>query len=98
MRYLQRTHRVSVAWLHERFKEVQELQLLYTTSGRMCADIYTKAFSDPEKWRHACDLINIFVRGRLHEVVASHDVIPPTTDNQDTGPVSYTHLTLPTNR
>ena len=43
MRYLGRTHGVSVAWLHETFKG-DDLQLAYEISARMCADIFTKAF------------------------------------------------------
>ena len=31
----------------------------------MCADIYTKAFTDASKWIAACDLINIVDPGRL---------------------------------
>ena len=43
MRYLHRTHRVSVSWLHESF-ERDDLSLVYELTTRMCADIYTKAF------------------------------------------------------
>ena len=41
MRYLLRTHRVSVSWLHERFKGV-DIVLMYEDSANMAADIYTK--------------------------------------------------------
>ena len=44
MRYLGRTHGVAVQWLHECFQNPQ-IRLLYETSDRMCADIYTKATS-----------------------------------------------------
>jgi hypothetical protein len=40
MRYLGRTHGVSVAWLHETFKG-EDLSLAYEISTRMCADIFT---------------------------------------------------------
>ena len=59
MRYLKRTHRVSVAWFHERFKS-NVSELVYEVSCRMAADIYTKAFSDPFKWVAVCGLIHIF--------------------------------------
>ena len=59
MRYLKRIHRVSVAWLHERFKS-NDFELVYEVSCRMAADIYTKAFSDPFKWVAVCGLMNIF--------------------------------------
>ena len=48
MRYLHRTHHVSVAWLHERFQDVK-LSLAYEVTTRMCADIYTKAFTSKDK-------------------------------------------------
>ena len=46
MRYLTRTHRVSVAWLHERVKS-NDLTLVHEEFCRMAADIYTKAFRRP---------------------------------------------------
>ena len=59
MRYLKRTHRASVAWLHERFKE-PDLQLVYELSAKMAADIYTKGFTDGQKWECVRGLINVF--------------------------------------
>ena len=58
MRYIGRTHGVSVAWLHETFKS-KDLDLAYEVSSRMCDDIYTKAFPDADKWKLACWLINV---------------------------------------
>jgi len=58
MRYLHRTHRCSVAWLHECF-ERNDMSLVYELTSLMCADIYTKAFTDASKWQQACWLINI---------------------------------------
>eukprot|EP00974_Lingulodinium_polyedra_P121123 11177903-Lingulodinium_polyedra.AAC.1 len=53
MRYIHRTHRVSVAWLRERFDdEMSQLEILYEQSNRMCADIYMKIGTDPVKWVH----------------------------------------------
>ena len=40
MRCLSRTHRVSVAWLHETFSH-QGIDLVYEASSKMCADIST---------------------------------------------------------
>merc|ERR1711972_710488 len=48
-RYLHRTHRISVAWLHEVFKR-KDAVLAYEVSAKMSADVYTKAFLDPSKW------------------------------------------------
>ena len=58
MRYLHRTHRMSVAWLHECFQR-KDFELVHEDTSTMCADIYTKAFSDATKWQHACELANI---------------------------------------
>ena len=58
MRYLTRTHRLPIAWMHERFKQ-GDIVLRYEVSARMAADIYTKAFQDADKWRMACWLINV---------------------------------------
>ena len=65
MRYLARTHRVSVAWLHETFSH-QNIGLMYEVSSRMCADISTKAFTEVTKWQAVCDLINIVDRKDLN--------------------------------
>ena len=73
MRYLHRTHRVSVQWLHERFTSDDSLaDLIYEDSIDMCADIYTKAFNEELKWVHACDLINIIHPKRLRDRFKHH--------------------------
>eukprot|EP00972_Heterocapsa_arctica_P091650 13518180-Heterocapsa_arctica.AAC.1 len=61
----------------------------------MCADIYTKAFTDAILWVHVCDLINIVDPTRLHglmqhvaEVVAGIDVViikPTKSSGNSTG-------------
>ena len=84
MRYLHRTHRVSVSWLHERFAPEDagpnhNLHIDYELTDRMCADIYTKIFTDPPKWLHACDLINVIDPRRFKEVsalLAEHSLPP----------------------
>ena len=68
MRYLHRTHRVSVRRLHEAFKR-RDFELIYELTSRMCADIYTKAFSDSGKWEAACELINIVDPKWLDKVI-----------------------------
>ena len=42
MRYLARTHRVSVAWLHE-VCQMKEIRMVYEETSRMCAIIFTEA-------------------------------------------------------
>ena len=66
MHYLKRMQRVSVAWLHERFKG-NDLELVYKVSCRMAADVYTKAFSDPFEWVAVCGLIKILNPKSLKE-------------------------------
>jgi hypothetical protein len=59
MRHLGRTHRVSVNALHEMIHR-DDVLLIYEESSRQAADIYTKAFTNPDKWKYACELISIF--------------------------------------
>ena len=80
MRYLHRTHRVSVAWLHECFQR-KDLTLVYELTSRMCADIYTKAFTDASKWEAACWLINVVDPAKLKDLMAHHaDLQSPPND------------------
>ena len=68
MRHLNRHHRISVGFLHEVFQR-SDWELLYTPSEEMCADIFTKAFSDPTKWRAARMLVNIASKTELNELL-----------------------------
>ena len=68
MRHLGRTHRVSVAWMHETFSPLA-VQLLYEKTHRKCADIYTKSFADATKWYAACLLIGVVDRHHLTELL-----------------------------
>ena len=52
MRHLPRVHRISIAWLHERLGNPEtkdNVDLIDTDTEHMAADIYTKAFTDPQK-------------------------------------------------
>lgn len=59
MRHMSRTHGICMAWLHERFRE-GEFSITYCKSNEMCADIFTKHFTDAVKWNQVCKLIGIF--------------------------------------
>jgi hypothetical protein len=58
MRYLGRTHRVSVAWLHE-VCQMKEIRMVYEETSRMCADIFTKALPVPVFERHEATLMTV---------------------------------------
>ncbi|WP_288993063.1 polyprotein of Ty1/Copia retrotransposon, partial [uncultured Marinobacter sp.] len=81
MRYLSRVHRISIAWLYERFG-AENIHLCYTDTKLMAADIYTKAFSDPVQFKHACWLINHMDPSEFNAVLSkdfraleqSHDI------------------------
>ena len=80
MRYLHRTHRVSVAWLHEVFGG-DHLKMVYELSAKMCADIFTKAFTDKVAWNSVCELINHIDADKLDSILrritAEADQPPP---------------------
>ena len=67
MRYIGRTHGVSVAWLHEIFQK-PELSLAYEVSARMCADIFTKGFTEADKLLLVCKLICVIDPVELREL------------------------------
>ena len=47
--------------------------MVYEATGRMCAVIFTKAFTNVIAWRHACDLIQIVDPSVLPALVRSLD-------------------------
>ena len=71
VRYLDRTHRAPVRWLRETFKR-DNIRCVYAQTDRMAGDIYTKAFSDAEKWLHAQLLINVARPSKWKEFIAAH--------------------------
>ena len=56
MRHMGRTHKVDIAWLHERFLE-GSFQPNYIDTAEQAADIFTKALPESKKWEHACNNI-----------------------------------------
>ena len=59
MRRLPRTHRVSVAWLHEQYQR-GNIVFSCIKSCDMAAAIFTKPIPNPEGWSHARKGINVF--------------------------------------
>ena len=61
MQHIGRTHRISIAWLHEQLKE-SDIHMFRADSELMAADIFTKHFpeSKREVWQSNLKLINIF--------------------------------------
>ena len=59
MRHLERSHGVGVTWMHECSSGTTCTWPTYEVTDRMAADIYTKAFSDSRKWKHACMQIGL---------------------------------------
>ena len=57
LRHLGRTHRVDLAWLSEVFRNNKQVCIRYCVTSEMCADILTKAFTNPLRLTHACELI-----------------------------------------
>ena len=67
MRHLNRVHRVSVASLHQSCGGPDfKIKVFYERSNRMAADIYTKAFSNKQKWEHAMSLINVLPKEAMN--------------------------------
>ena len=79
MRYLQRTHRQSMAWMQWFFVQNPDHELVDEESSRLCVDIYIY-FSDLAKWQSACDLINVVDPKRVAQrfVFESVDVAAPS--------------------
>jgi hypothetical protein len=57
LRHLNRTHRVNIAWLSEQFQKKQ-FKMSYCKSEHMRADIFTKAFTNKDRFEAALKLIN----------------------------------------
>ena len=58
LRSLGRTHSVSISWINEVFR-AGTFTFSFKKSADMAADIFTKAFSNPQKWSDALYLICI---------------------------------------
>ena len=66
--------------MHERFNQ-GDIFLKYELSDRMAADIYTKSFTDAEKWLSACWLINVVDPSLIHNCIQSVTYDEPNMDD-----------------
>ena len=60
---------------HEMFKR-EEYALVYELSSNMAADIYTRSFHDPIRWKHARMLVNIFDQDGLDDPATLEELSP----------------------
>ena len=69
LRHLGRTHKVDLQWVHERLHDGQ-FSIEYCPSCDMAADIFTKHFTDGDRWRSACWLIGHLVPAQAEGLAA----------------------------
>jgi len=74
MRHLQRTHRVQVGWIHEQYKSGQFV-FAHESGERMPPDIFTKMFSDSNKWKAARQLINVVLPSEFRKLMDDNKAI-----------------------
>ena len=96
MRHLERTHGISIQWMHEVFQN-DLIYLVYEITSKMCADIHTKAFKDHMTWKRACMLINIL----SYDEISSNDIWSIMQPTHDTSTGTEQHfkarnVTVPT--
>ena len=68
IRHMNRTHRVDVRALHDTFKREPTMQLRKIGTNEQAADMFTKPFTNEEKWSAANAMISQYKAG-LQEAV-----------------------------
>ena len=66
---------VDLQSLHDVFgKEgnAYDIDMVYTNSEDMCADIHTKSFASHEKWTHARKLVNVVSKSEIVDRARDH--------------------------
>jgi hypothetical protein len=84
MRHLGRTHKVCIQWIHERFQE-KDMLLTICPTALQAADIFTKAFSNADKWKEVIGLINHGKRNQIFTKCAIDKLVsaaPSITDDR----------------
>jgi hypothetical protein len=64
MRHLTRVHGVCIGFMHEHFLDTS-MAVSYIPTSQMAADIYTKEFTDGEKWNTLCRQIGLYTNKAL---------------------------------
>ena len=70
MRHLPKVAGFGLHMLHDVFGkdgESHDLDLVYTNSEDMCADIHTKSFVSYETWTHAIKLVNVVAESEIFD-------------------------------
>ena len=68
MRHINRTHKVGISFLHERFA-AGDLPMEKKESNHQSANIFTKSFA-PQDWPHACALLLTAPLNESHQAVS----------------------------
>ena len=58
MRHLKATHGICITWLHETC-DMPNVKATYISTNLMCADIFTKPFTNKAKWEDLCSQISL---------------------------------------
>ena len=74
MKTLEKCFGVNVGWIYQRIKS-KDYNLYHTGTKHMCADIYTKAFSNAIVWNTLRKLINVFNAEEIELGDFSPDVV-----------------------
>jgi hypothetical protein len=65
LRYMNRTHRIDIAWLSQVFQEVPNTVMYHCPTDRQRADLLTKAFGNADKFAEVRRLVGIVAPGEV---------------------------------
>ena len=65
LRYMNRTHRIDIAWLSQVFQEVPNAIMYHCPTDRQRADLLTKAFGNADKFAEVRRLVGIVAPGEV---------------------------------